>query len=159
VPPLIPCGIERNHDDEAPARTVRVSEASLDNQRKILAFAAIVEVGTGLALMVDPAIVAALLLGVDLSGVGVVLGRCFGIALVALGLACWPRPQRAEDDSPAFRAMLTYNALIALYLAYLGTVGHMRGLLLWPGVALHAVVALLLVWVWREERRTRAADA
>lgn len=139
-------------DGGATTRTVRVSEASLDNRRKILAFAAIVEVGTGFALMVDPAIVAALLLGVDLSAVGVVLGRCFGIALAALGLACWPRPKLAEHDSPALRAMLTYNALIALYLAYLGTLGDLRGFLLWPAVALHAVVALLLVWTWHKER-------
>jgi hypothetical protein len=48
--------------------------------------------------------------------------------------------------------MLTYNALIALYLAYLGTLGHLRGFLLWPAVALHAVVAALLVWTWRKER-------
>jgi len=131
-----------------------MSDASLDNRRKTIAFAAIVEVGTGLALMIVPASVAPLLLGADLSGVGAVLSRCFGIALVALGLACWPRPQRAEDDSPAFRAMLTYNVLIALYLGYLGTLGHLRGFLLWPAVALHAVVALLLMWTWRWERRT-----
>jgi hypothetical protein len=145
------CG---DHNDGAIVWTVPMSDASLDNRRKTIAFAAIVEVGTGLALMVDPAIVAALLLGADLSGVGPVLARCFGIALVALGLACWPRPQRAEDDSAAFRAMLTYNVLIALFLAYLGTLGHLRGFLLWPAVALHAVVALLLMWTWRGERRT-----
>src|SRR4249920_1588115 len=98
--------------------------------------------------MIDPVLVAALLLGADISGTGTLLGRCFGIALLALGLACWPGRQRAEAGSPAVRAMLTYNALIALYLTYLGTVGHMRGLLLWPGVVLHAVVALLLVWAW-----------
>jgi Ca2+/Na+ antiporter len=130
-----------------------VSEARLDHQRRILAFAAIVEVGTGLALMVDPAIVVSLLVGAELSGVAAVLGRCFGITLVALGLACWPGPRRAEGDSPAFRAMLTYNSLIALYLAYLGTLGHLRGFLLWPAVALHVVVALLLIWARRGKRR------
>ena len=119
--------------------------------RKILAFAAVVEVGTGLVLMIDPVIVIALLLGAEASGAGSVLGRCFGIALLALGLACWPRRQRTESRSPAFWAMLAYNALIALYLAYLGTVGRFGGVLLWPGVALHAVVALLLVWAWRNE--------
>jgi Ca2+/Na+ antiporter len=123
---------------------------------KILAFAAVVEVGTALALMIDPAIVVTLLLGAEVSGVGMLLGRCFGVALLALGLACWPSRQRADSGSPAFRAMLTYNVLIALYLAYLGTFGHLRGLLLWPGVALHAAVALLLVWTWRDERRTKA---
>jgi Ca2+/Na+ antiporter len=86
--------------------------------------------------------------------VGTLLGRCFGIALLALGVACWPKGQSAESGSPAFRGMLIYNVLIALYLAYLGLVGHLGGLLLWPGAALHAAVALLLVWTWRGERRS-----
>ena len=133
-----------------------MSETILDRPRKILALAAVVESGTGLFLVIDPALVAALLLGAEVAGGGTLLGRCFGIALLALGLACWPSGQRAESGAPAFRAMLIYNVLISLYLAYLGTVGHLGGLLLWPGVALHAVVALLLGWTWRDERRTRA---
>ena len=126
-----------------------MSETSLNKLRKILAFAAVVEVGIGLVLLIDPAIVVTLLLGAEVSGVGTPLGRCFGIALLALGLACWPSRQRAESSSPALRAMLAYNLLIALYLAYLGTAGHLGGVLLWPGVVLHAVVALLLAWTWR----------
>jgi Ca2+/Na+ antiporter len=125
---------------------------------KILAFAAVVEVGTGLVLIVDPAIVVTLLLGADVAGVGILLGRCFGVALLALGVACWPSGQRAEIGAPAFRAMLIYNFLIALYLAYLGTVAHLGGLLLWPGVALHAAVALLLVWTRRAERPTKVTN-
>jgi len=129
-------------------RTVRMNEASLHSLRKILAFAAAVEVGTGLALMVNPAIVVRLLLGTEVSEVGTILGRCFGIALLGLGVACWPS---RESGSAAFRSMLIYNVLIALYLACLGTIGHVGGWLLWPGVALHAVVALLLVWTWRSK--------
>jgi Ca2+/Na+ antiporter len=106
--------------------------------------------------MIAPALVVALLLGAEVSGAGTLLGRCFGIALLALGVACWPSRQRAESGSPAFRAMLIYNTLIALYLVYLFTIRHLGGLLLWPGVALHAAVALLLVWTWRTERRTEA---
>jgi len=124
--------------------------------KKLLYFASIVEIGTGLALVIDPAIVVTLLLGMELSGVGTLLGRCFGIALLALGVACWPKGQSTESGSPAFRGMLIYNVLIALYLAYLGLVGHLGGLLLWPGAALHAAVALLLVWTWRGERRSTA---
>lgn len=130
-------------------RSFRVSEMSLNTLGKVLAFASVVEVGTGLALMTDPGMVVRLLLGADLSGAGTVAGRCFGIALLALGLACWPRRKGAETGGAAFRAMLTYNALIAVYLAYLGTVGRMAGLLLWPAVALHAVVVLLLAWTWK----------
>ena len=125
-----------------------VSETRHNTLTKILAFATFVEVGTGLVLMVDPTIVVTLLLGVGVSGAGILLGRCFGIALLALGLACWPSRQRAESGSPAFRGMLIYNLLITLYLAYLGTLGHLWGSLLWPAVALHAVVALLLARAW-----------
>jgi len=128
-----------------------MSETRLDKRGKILAFAAIVEFGTGLALMFDPALVVALLVSADLASAGIALGRWVGIALVALGLACWPRPPRVEGVSHAFQAMLTYNSLTALYFAYLGTLGHLRGFLLWPAVALHAVVALLLVWARRRD--------
>jgi hypothetical protein len=123
---------------------------------RILAFAAIVEIATGLALIVDPAFVVLLLVGANLAGVAVVLGRCFGIALVALGLACWPERERAGGGAPPLRAMLTYNVLIALYVAYLGTLGDARGLLLWPAVALHAAVAVLLIRTRQGEGRQRA---
>jgi hypothetical protein len=134
---------------------VAVSEASLAMRRKIFAFAAVVEVGTGLALLIDPALVVALLLGGNESSAAVPLGRILGAALLALGLAFWQGRQRDGGGAAVFGAMLIYNALIALYLAYLGTVGHLGGSLLWPAVALHAVVALLLVWTWRDERRTK----
>jgi Ca2+/Na+ antiporter len=132
------------------------SDPRLGSLRKVLAFSAVAETGTGLVLMIAPALVVKWLLGAEVSGTGVLLGRCFGITLLALGLACWPERNRAEAGSPAARGMLLYNALIALYLAYLGTAGHFGGVLLWPAVALHAVVASLLVWAWRRERRSRA---
>jgi hypothetical protein len=132
-----------------------VSETSLGTRRKILTFAAIVEIGTGLVLMIDPRIVVALLAGPNVDGAGMPLGRFPGIALLALGVACWPSAQRAESGSPAFRGMLIYNALIAAYLIYLFAVEQLGGLLLWPGVGLHAVVALLLIATWRTEQRTK----
>jgi hypothetical protein len=119
---------------------------------KILAFAAVVEAGTGLALIICPALVVALLVGAEVSGAGTLLGRILGIALIALGLACWPISQLAPTSAPAFRAILFYNVLIASYLAWQGMIRHREGLLLWPAVALHAVVALLLVKAWGDER-------
>src|SRR5258707_15448091 len=111
-----------------------VSEMSLDSQGRILAFGAVVEAATGLALLMDPAFVVTLLLGAELSGAETLLGRCFGIALLSLGLACWPARRGTASTLPTFRGMLLYNVLIALYLAYLGTAGHRWGLLLWPAV-------------------------
>jgi hypothetical protein len=74
---------DEHHDGET-VRMIIVNETSLNPQRKILAFAAIVEVGTGLFLMIDPAIIVKLLIGLEVSGAGMLLGRCFGIALLAL---------------------------------------------------------------------------
>jgi Ca2+/Na+ antiporter len=132
------------------------NETSPDMLKKLLYFASVVEGGTGFALIVIPGLVVALLLGADVAGVGIPVSRCFGIALLALGLACWPGAATARSDSPAFRAMLVYNVLIALFLVYLFTVGHLGGVLLWPGVALHAAVAVLLIFAWRVERNAKA---
>ena len=131
-----------------------MGEASHAIMRRILAFSAIVEVGAGLALMALPAVVIAALAGGEVSAACLPLGRCFGIAILALGFACWPERQRAEGGSPGFRGLLTYNTLIAVYLASLGTAGQWEGRFLWPGVALHAVVALSLILAWRGKRRS-----
>jgi hypothetical protein len=103
-----------------------------------------------LLLMIDPPLVAAMLIGTAVTGTAAALARLFGIALLALGLACWPLRQRAGGGSPAaLRGMLIYNVLVALDLAYLGAIGLWHGVLLWPAVALHAIVALALAWAWR----------
>jgi hypothetical protein len=46
---------------------------------------------------------------------------------------------------------MIYNGLLSLYRACLGTIRHLVGLLLWPGVALHAGVALLPAGTWRSK--------
>jgi hypothetical protein len=120
--------------------------------RKVLVFTTLVELATGVALIAVPGIVVRLLLGGELAGPGVATARCFGVALVALAFACWPGGTRVEGGRAPFQAMLIYNALIASYLAWLGTAHSMKGLLLWPAVALHAAVALLLVWTRRPSR-------
>jgi len=116
---------------------------------RLLAFAAVAEAATGLALLVIPAVVGRLLLGAELSGVAVVIARVAGIALIALGIACWPR-------CTALCGMLTYSVLITLYLAGGGIVGQFTGKLLWPAVVLHAILTVLLARSWLNERRRSA---
>ena len=119
---------------------------------KVLTFSAVVEAGTGLVLVLDPAIAARLLLGAELSETGVVVGRCFGIALLGLSAACLPERQGGGGGSGGSRpasGMLLYNLFIALYLGYLGTAGHYSGIMLWPAVVLHAVVTVLLFRTWK----------
>lgn len=132
-----------------------MSDARASPLGRLLAFAAVVEAGTGLVLLADPALVSGLLLGGAVSGAGSAVARCFGIALIGLGMACWPGATRAAGLASAHRAMLTYNALVALYLATLALVERMTGPLLWPAVVLHAAVALGLVWAGRRARWSR----
>ena len=104
--------------------------------QKVLIFAAVGEAATGLALLIVPSLVGQLLLGEALTGVAIPVARVAGIALIALGVACWPGMQRV--------GMMTYGAAVTLYLAYLGLAGGSSGILLWPAVALHAILMALL---------------
>ncbi len=101
-----------------------------------LALSAVGEIATGGALLIAPALVGQLLLGTELTGIAVPVARVAGIALIGLGLACWPGPARV--------GMLSYGATVTLYLAYVGFEGEWSGTLLWPAVVLHAVLAALL---------------
>lgn len=104
--------------------------------KRLLALAAASEILTGLALVAAPSLVAHLLLGEERSGVAAEVARVAGIALVSLGIACWPGKDMA--------GMLTYSAAIAAYLGYLGLTGAAGGVLLWPAVALHVILTVLL---------------
>src|SRR4051812_2428251 len=104
--------------------------------KRVLPFAAIAEALTGLALLIDPALVGSLLFGEKLIGAAAAVARVAGIALIALGIACGPRAP--------LPGMLTYSALVTLYLAYLGLAAGLHGVLLWPAVALHGVLTVLL---------------
>jgi len=101
-----------------------------------------IEAATGVALIANPALVVQILLGADLAGSGVAIGRVGGFGLLSLGLACWP-----NGDAVTVRAtwvLFLYNLLASLYLGYLRVGGEFSGYVLWLAVGLHAVLALLL---------------
>jgi len=104
--------------------------------KKVLIFAAVGEAATGLALLIVPSLVGQLLLGEELTGVAIPVSRLAGIALMALGITCWP--------GPPLVGMLTYSTIVTLYLAYLGFAGGLTGVLLWPAVVLHVILSALL---------------
>lgn len=105
--------------------------------RGVLALAAVAEATTGVALLIVPALVVPWLFGAELAGVSITLARVAGIALIGLGVACWP--------GPPVLGMLTYGAGAAMYLAYVGLAGDSGGILLWPAVALHGLLVVLLI--------------
>ena len=115
--------------------------------RSVLGIAAAVEAVTGLFLLVFPHLMAKLLLGVDVTGVSIVIGRVAGIALLSLGVGCWFGRQEASGGW-ALAAMLLYNVLVTIYLAFVGLGTEFVGVLLWPAVLVHAVLTMLLGFAW-----------
>jgi hypothetical protein len=109
--------------------------------RRVLGFAALAEAGTGAVLLAYPPIVVRLLLGAEVAGVGIILSRFAGIALIGLGVACWP----GKKGSQPLYGMLVYGTLATLYFIRIGIRGAPVGPLLWPAVILHAVLIILLV--------------
>jgi hypothetical protein len=107
-----------------------------------LVLAAVGEAATGVALLIVPSLVGRLLLGEPLTGVAIPVARVAGIALIGLGIACWPGPPRI--------GMLIYSAWVTLYLTYIGLAGSLAGVLLWPAVVLHVVLTALLAWDQRK---------
>ena len=105
--------------------------------KKVLTVAAVIEVATGLALMIASSLVGRLLFGEELTGIVILVARVLGIALLALGVGCWP-------GSTALCGMLTYSGLVTLYLLYVAIRGEWVGPLLWPVVALHGILTVLL---------------
>jgi len=116
--------------------------------RTLLIVTALVETPLGLMLLLSPSLVARLLLGVPLdTPAAFIVGRIAGAALLSLGGACWLA--RDEGSSRAGRglvaAMLLYNCAAGAVLANAAVGVRFVGVLMWPAVAVHAVLAVWCV--------------
>ena len=110
-------------------------------KKYVLALAALAEAGTGVILVAYPPIVVRLLFGAEIGGAGLIMSRIAGIALIGLGVACWP----GNPDVQQLYGMLAYSMLAMLYLIRIGIRGAPIGLLLWPAVVAHVILVALLV--------------
>jgi hypothetical protein len=108
--------------------------------RKILIVAAVAEAATGLALLVLPGAVCWLIFGSASDEAGRTVARLTGVALLALGLSCWP----GEQSRWPRLGMLGYNALASVLLLVIGSAGQTVGLLLWPAAIAHVALTILL---------------
>ena len=122
-------------------------------KKNVLAMSAAAEAGTGLLLLAWPPIVVRLLFGTEISGAGFVMSRIAGIALIGLGVCCWP----GDSAFQPLNGMLTYSTFAMLNLGYIGVRGEMAGLLLWPAVVVHAILVVLLVGARFKKEKTQVA--
>jgi hypothetical protein len=111
----------------------------------LLTLTAVIEVPTGLGLLILPSMVMLILLGSALeTSSAMTLGRVAGAALLALGLACWLARGDTRNNSQQglIIAMLAYNLAAVVILGAPGVRSESRGIALWPAVVLHSVMAL-----------------
>ena len=111
--------------------------------KRLLTVIAVLEGATGLVLVVRPSALADVLFGLPLiAPVAVTVGRITGVALVALGLACWLI--RTDAQSRVARglvsAMLLYNCGVLVVLIFAGLASGLAGVGLWPAALTHLVL-------------------
>jgi hypothetical protein len=112
--------------------------------KMLLMVTALVETPIAALLLISPAFVVGLLLGAPLDAPpALIVGRIAGAALLSLGGACW----LARDDGPSgarralVAALLLYNGVATVVLAVAIAGAGLVGVLTWPAVALHALLA------------------
>jgi hypothetical protein len=125
-------------------------------RRALLVLTAVIEAATGIALLLLPSEVTSFLVGSSLDTPnGLLVGRVAGVALVALGMACWQTryPGSMAGGALLIAPMLVYNLAIVVLLVHARGEGY-YGAALWPAVVLHAVLAIWCMDIIRREVKT-----
>jgi len=110
----------------------------------LLSLTGALEAATGVVLLVAPSVLVELMVGAAPgTPAGVTVSRVTGVAMLALGVACWLA--RADAASRAARglvaAMLLYNvAVVAILVLAWASLG-LFGIAFWPVVLAHTGLA------------------
>ena len=127
-------------------------------RRPVIMAAAWLEIVVGAVLITAPGVLCRLLFAAKPERVGLTLARFAGIGLFALGIACLPSATTESDRSAV--GLFLFNFGMVILLAWVGATTELRGVLLWPVVVLHAMIATaLLPQFLTSDRRTRREDA
>ena len=105
--------------------------------------AAWVEIIVGASFILVPNAQSQLVFAATIDGAGVHFARLAGIGLIGLGLASMPS-SLAGIRRDAVRALLVFNIAATIFFAWIGVATTFRGVVLWPVVILHAVIAIAL---------------
>ena len=90
------------------------------------------------------------LFGVTPEGIGVTFAQFAGIALIGLGFACLPS-NLAGTNRNAVRGLFVFNIAVTIFFAWVAVATTFRGVILWPIVIVHAVIAIALAFSLRHE--------
>lgn len=114
------------------------------HQRSVVMTAAWLEIIAGPGFLTAPDFVCRLLFASSPEGLAIILTRFAGVCLFSLGIACLL--SRATTSSRnAVLGLFAFNAATAILFVWVGVATTLRGALLWPATALHAVIAVSLL--------------
>ena len=116
--------------------------------RTALLLAAWVEIIVGASFVLASNGQSQLVFGATTEGTGTLFARLAGIGLIALGLACLPS-NVAGTQRIAVRGLFIFNVAATIFFAWVAVATTFRGIVLWPVVILHAVLAIVLALVLR----------
>jgi hypothetical protein len=113
----------------------------------LLSIAGVLETGVALGLLVDPSGVASILLQSTLDAPGEVISRIAGGGLLAIGIACWcaRKTPLAPASLGVAWALLSYNVVACVTLAWAGTAMASSGLLALSASVLHGLFGAALL--------------
>jgi len=82
--------------------------------------------------------------------------RDAGAAVLVLGIVCWVARGQAGTPSATIwiLVLLCYDIAFILLLLITRFVDHLSGVMLWPGMILHAGLAIWSIWAVRVIKKT-----
>jgi hypothetical protein len=113
-------------------------------QKSVVTTAAWLEIVVGATLLTAPDYPCQLLFAAKPEGLGLALARIGGLGLFALGLACLPSKATGAHRNAVF-GLFVFNFGVAVLLAWVAIATTFSGVLLWPTVVLHAIIAAALL--------------
>ena len=116
--------------------------------RTVVLLAACVEIIVGASFVLATNGQSQFVFGATTEGTGALFARLAGIGLIGLGLACLPS-NVAGTQRVAVRGLFIFNVLATIFFAWVGVATTFRGVMLWPVVILHALLAIVLALVLR----------
>ena len=118
--------------------------------RTAVLIAAWIEILVGASFLLVLNTQSQLIFGARPEGSGAPFAQLAGIALISLGIACLPSNHK-ETHKVAARSLLIYNIAATIFFAWIALATTFRGVVLWPVVILHTLLAIVLALALKEE--------
>jgi hypothetical protein len=112
--------------------------------KKVPILSAVSEAATGVTLLIAPSLVVRLLFGEEATGVAIPLARVTGLALIALGVACWPH----RDTLRAFQAAHAGLSVLFVWMRWKERQTEMStAMKRWAAHAVDRILRALVNWI------------